>query len=144
MNRVIILYAPDTPDLKSQAEKIKKAFSSESLEPLLKPAKECSIQDIIASDIIVLGLKEAKKGIHKDFAEIERALSGINLAGRLAGLFAADTESSMKQFAKSFEASGIGIVAEALSTDASSGKQINEWVAAIAIKYKEGLNERKI
>jgi hypothetical protein len=144
MNRVIILYAPDAPELKSHAEKIKKAFSSENLEPALKSAKECSIQDIIASDIVILGLKEAKKGIHKDLVEIDRALSGINLAGRFAGLFAADTESSMKQFVKSFETSGIGIVQEVLCVDTSAAKQINEWVAAIVSKYKEGLNERKI
>jgi flavodoxin len=146
MNRVIILYAPDIPELKQASDRLKKAFAAEDFHAETKPSKYSSIQDLAASDIILAGFRDAKKCTHPDFAEISRALSGINLAGRIAGAFAVDTDGIMNQFKKTFGDSDVTIHDEALSVDNRDGdvKQMNLWVKNIIAKYKEGLNARKV
>ncbi len=145
MNRVIILYAPDIPELKQASDKIKKAFSAEDFKVEIKPSKEGSIQDLAASDIVITGFKDAKKWAHPDFAEIARALSGINLAGRIAGVFATDTEGMTSQFRKTFDDSDITIFEEALVVGREGDvKAMNAWVKNIIAKYKEGLHAREL
>jgi hypothetical protein len=53
MNRVIILYAPDTPELTQAADKIKRALAPEDFNVEVKASKQGSIQDLAASDLII-------------------------------------------------------------------------------------------
>jgi flavodoxin len=146
MNRVIIFYAPDIPELKTASEKIKKAFSADDFDAVAKPAKESSILDLAASDIIVAGFADVQKGVHPDFAEINRALSGINLAGRIAALFTPDPANTMKQFKKSFADSDITMAEDPLVVGSreANAKQTTDWVKKIISLYKEGLHAREI
>jgi flavodoxin len=146
MNRVIILYAPDTPELTQAADKIKRALAPEDFNVEVKASKQGSIQDLAASDLIIAGFKDAKKWPHPDFAEINRALSGINLAGRVAGVFGTDTDGMIENFRKSFSDSDITIYADALTVGnrEQDVRLMSAWIKNFVALYKEGLHAREV
>jgi len=146
MNRVIILYAPDTPELAQAADKIKRALASEDFTVEIKTSKQCSIQDLAANDLVIAGFRDAKKWPHPDFAEINRALSGINLAGRIAGVFGMDTDGMIENFRKSFNDSDITIFDDALTVGNREQdiKLMSAWLKNFVALYKEGLHAREV
>jgi flavodoxin len=140
MKRAIIIYAPDDAGLKNAAERIKQTLSNEKYPADIKTSKEASITDIAASDVIIVGFKGAKKKVHPDFAGIDRALRGINLAGRIAAYFSTEHEDAMEHFRKSFRDSDIAIFETPLilSPGEDGGKVIPDWVQKLLSCYKEG------
>jgi len=130
MERAIILYAPDEDKLKNASERIQRTLVNEKYEVEVKAAKNSSIVDITASDIVIVGFNDAKSRVHPDFKAIDKALTGINLAGRVAGFFTFDTADAMVHFRKSFHDSDI-IIFETpliLGPGDDGAKGILNWV----------------
>jgi flavodoxin len=140
MIRVIILYAPDEKNTSDAVNNIKDAFKNKKCRIEAKAAKNSSIPDIAASEIVIFGSKDAgKKTIHSDFSEIARALKGINLAGRIAGIFSFGRENMLPVFKKILEDSDITVYEKNLIIEDGKNNPaiISEWVNNI-IKTYEG------
>jgi flavodoxin len=141
MFRVIILYAPDEETITTIAAVIETAFHNERCVTAVKAAKDALIPDIAGSDIVILGSKaEGKKPIHPDYKEIVRALRGINLAGRIAGIFTFEHDGTVDSFKQVLNDSDITIYEKSLFIESGQWDQavITEWAQNILLYYKDG------
>ena len=143
MVRALIVFAPATPVFLDIAERIEAELNREDFSVIIKPAAAATIPDIAASDLILFGsAKDDKTAVHTDFSEINRALAGINLAGRIAGLFALNSAETIEKFKSMLEDSEITVLKEALIFDSSiSNEVIKNWTTQLISECKEGLDE---
>ncbi|MBN2442271.1 MAG: flavodoxin family protein [Spirochaetales bacterium] len=154
MLKVIILYAPEDKSTNNPVNNIKTAFENEKCVVLAKSAKNTTIPDITASEILIIGSKtDGKKSIHPEFKELTRALKGINLAGRTAGIFSFDNEKTVTSFKEVLHDSGISLYnlnlyfknemsyssPTADAAIAPSAAATGEWVKDIITFYKDGI-----
>jgi flavodoxin len=140
IKRVVIIYAPDDEIVQQSAVTIKSIFINEKYSVTIKQARDAHMPDFAGVDIVILGSKkENKKSIHSDFTEIVRALKGINLAGRIAGIFSFDTEETVDDFIKVLHDSDITIFEKGLliSDGKIDTKVITDWVKQIITKYNK-------
>jgi flavodoxin len=140
MKRVVIIYAPDEEIVQQSAVAIKSTFVNEKYSVTIRQARDAHMPDFAGAEIVILGSKkEDKRSIHTDFTEIIRALKGINLAGRIAGIFSFDTEETEKDFVKALHDSEINIFAKGLliKDGTIDTKVIKEWVKQIIAGYNK-------
>jgi flavodoxin len=138
MKRVVIIYAPDDEIVQQSAVAIKSTFVNEHYSVTIKHARDAHMPDFAGVEIVILGSnKEDKRSIHTDFTEIIRALKGINLAGRIAGIFSFDTDETEKDFIKALYDSGISIFEKGLliKDGKIDTKVIKDWVKQIITGY---------
>lgn len=141
MFKVIILFAPDEKTIIDTASNIETAFTNEKCAATVKAARNAIIPDIAVSDFLILGSKaEGKKPIHSDFKEIIRALQGINLAGRIAGIFSFGLDATITSFKEALNDSDIMIYENSLLLEdgQDDSSAIAAWVKKIVLCYKEG------
>ena len=141
MFRVIILFAPDNQDIINPVNDLKAAFENEKCRIEAKAVKNAMMPDIAASEIVILGSKsEGKNPVHTDFKEIIRALQGINLAGKIAGIFYFGNEETVVTFKQALQDSDIVAYEKSLLIEdgKSDSTIIVEWVKNIITCYKDG------
>jgi flavodoxin len=140
MSRVIILYAPEDQSMINSANNIRAAFENEGCETAVKAAESAAMPDIAAADILILGsLPKGKKPIHPDFKEITRALQGINLAGKTAGIFTLDQENTITSFRDILHDSDITLCDEGffIAKENNNSPAEADWVKKIISLNKE-------
>ena len=141
MTRTVIIYAPDEEALRNPVEEMTDHLETNKHHVIVKTAKETHMPDLAAANIVLLGSKPSgSTPLHPEFKEIVRALKGINLAGRTAGLFSCGEEGSIAAFQKALEDCNIDVCNHELhlregKTD--SGRII-EWLDQIISCYKDG------
>lgn len=141
MYKVIILYAPDEKTIVDTVNDIEIAFNNENCITAVKAAKNALIPDIAASEIVILGSKaEGKRLIHSDFKEIIRSLRGINLAGRIAGIFSFDQEETFVSFKQALNDSDITVFGKSLliKNGQPDSSATAAWAKKILTYYKDG------
>ena len=84
MHDLSILYTPVTEKIKKNIEVLKSIFTEQGHNVHVKSGNKVAVPDILRSDIIIFATDNEQK-LKEDFAEILRALPGINLAGRICG-----------------------------------------------------------
>ncbi len=106
-----------------------------------------SIVDVNASDIVVFASDgNEQEGINDKFAEIVRALKGVNLSGRMLGIISFGGEKIVKMVEEAFRDTCITVFKQSLVYDDT--KQIGEemvrdWVIKLLNKYEEFLDGRE-
>ena len=99
MYRAVFIYAPVDAALEQLVRRLADCFNSERFEVTTLSADQAAIPDLTVADIFLLAsLPDGKQPVHSDFAEILRALQGINLAGRVGGAFSLDSEPTPAAF----------------------------------------------
>jgi len=141
MLNVAIIYAPQESELKGLAQIIKDSFNSKKFKVIIKNASQAGIPDIAAAEILILaGNSSGSSPVHSDFSEILRALNGVNLAGRLAGLCAVSTSDTLKAFKEVLNDSEV-VIGPELFLSAKNEKvrkaEIKKWIEELSGKFKE-------
>ena len=142
MFHIGIIYAPYDSKTAEMVREMETVASEKGFDLRTKRASEASIVDINASDIVIL-ISDGK-GDHKinpDYSEIARALKGVNLSGRIAGVISLGGTVTLKAFKEILEDTGIEIRQLNFNDgQANPGK----WLLSIINEYKETMNERGI
>jgi flavodoxin len=145
MFRAAVIYAPASQPMQSLAERVAAALDRRRFVVTLKPAAQAAITDLSASDLLLLGAApEGKATVHPDFAELLRALAGINLAGRVAGLFTPAGEASLQALKRALKDTDIQLEPEnLLPADESHGsKELARWLGRLAGQLESAAHGR--
>jgi len=141
MFRAAVIYAPADGPVQALADRIAKSLAGSRIAVSLKPAASASISDLAACDLILLGCaSQGKSPIHSDFAEIVRALAGINLAGRVAGVFALASEAALLAWKKALKDTDIRLEPDNLllaKKPEVRAKELSAWDGQLAAQLEE-------
>ena len=136
MYRLAILCAVETEGTRKAIQTLTEEFSSHEIEVRFRESQEARVPDILAVDLLVLGSQDSSS-LHPDFAEIRRALSGMNLAGRMAGLLDFGNGST-EEFRKALKDTDIDIFKEELElTDNHDNAVIRGWATRMVKAFQE-------
>jgi flavodoxin len=137
MFRAAVIYAP--ADLEAAAERIAACLDRKRFQVSVKPAGQATIPDLAAADLVLLGSSaQSRAALPQEFAEILRALAGINLAGRVAGIFAVGSDAPLAAWKKALKDSGILLQPEnLLRTDGADPKALSAWVGRLVRQVEE-------
>jgi flavodoxin len=136
MFRAAVIYAPAA--LQAMAERIADSLDRQRFRVLVKPADQASIPDLAAADLVLLGSSaQGRAALPAEFAEIVRALSGIDLGGRVAGVFAAGSDAPLAAWKKALKDSGIRLEENLLRSDGADSKTLSGWVAGLTRQVEE-------
>jgi flavodoxin len=131
-----VIYAPAA--LQAAAERIADSLDRQRFRVLVKPADQASIPDLAAADLVLLGSSaQGRAALPAEFAEIVRALSGIDLGGRVAGVFAAGSDAPLAAWKKALKDSGIRLEENLLRSDGADSKTLSGWVAGLTRQVEE-------
>ena len=133
MYRAVIIYAPDDEQMGGLARRVESSLDRDSFEVETKIAGQAAIPDLAAADLIILGSRAAAEDpIHSDFSEILRALSGITLAGRVAGVFSAAGVSTLAAFRRALQDCELALPERNfLNLSGEHGPEIERWTAEL-------------
>jgi flavodoxin len=141
MFRAAVIYAPAA--LEAAAERISASLDRKRFQVSVKPADQATIPDLAAADLVLLGSSVQGRGaLPKEFAEILRALAGINLAGRVAGIFAAGSDAPLAAWKKALKDCGIRLEDKLLRSDGADPRALSAWVGGLARQVEELARER--
>ncbi len=136
MLRAAVIYAPAA--LQTVAERIAASLERKRFQVNLKPAGQASIPDLAAADLVLLGSSaQGRAALPAEFAEILRALSGINLAGRVGGVFAAGSDAPLTAWKKALKDCGIRLEENLLRCDVAEAQALSAWVEGLARQAEE-------
>jgi len=137
MLRAAVIYAPAA--LQAAAERISGSLDRKRFRVSVKLAGEATIPDLAAADLVLLGSSaQGRAALPPEFAEILRALAGINLAGRVAGVFAEGSDAPLAAWKKALKDSGILLQPEnLLRCDGADAKALSAWVGGLAGQVEE-------
>jgi len=140
MFRAAVIYAPAA--LQVVAERISAALNRKRFQVSVKPAEQASIPDLAAADLVLLGSSaqahaQAGAALPVEFAELLRALSGINLAGRVGGIFAAGSDAPLAAWKKALQDSDLRVDENLLRCDQADAQALRGWVAKLARQVEE-------
>jgi hypothetical protein len=134
MFRAAVIYAPADPPMQSLAERVAASLDRGHFAVTLKPAAQAAIPDLSASDLVLLGsAPEGRAAVHPDFTELLRALAGVNLAGRVAGLFTPAGEGTLQALKKALKDTDIHLQPEnlVLAGESKGSRHIADWIARL-------------
>jgi flavodoxin len=135
MYHAALIYAPASPEMEAISKKIIGKLPRNRVEAVRKAARDAAIPDIAAADLVLLG-SAAQRGdaVHEDFAEIFRALKGISLAGRTVGIYALDSESTIRAFADALKDCEVSLPSPnrlVLKTPDPAEQDISRWLSGL-------------
>ena len=135
MDRVAILYSTKSGEKEEAILSLAGAFQKLKYRVSVKKAGEAAITDVLAAEIVVLG-SGSDGPIDPAFGEIHRALNGVNLAGRIAGILDFDNGSGAA-FRESLKDTDIDIFTDRLQMGKAGVKEINNWASGLNKQYRE-------
>ncbi len=136
MLRAAVIYAPAA--LQPAAERISASLDRKRFQVSVKPAGESGAPDLAAADLVLLGSSaQGRAALPQEFAEILRALAGINLAGRVAGVFAEGSDAPLAAWKKALRDSGIRLAENLLRCDEADAGTLSGWVGGLARQVEE-------
>ena len=123
-------------------------FKEKDYQLRIKSAKNAEIPDFSWADIMVIGTNEEPLDFAKgEFREINRALTGINFAGKAAGVFyASSIKAGSSSVLRMLADTDIAVFPEHFIVDRQSSGDINAvkaWILAVCSFYKETISRRK-
>ncbi len=145
MYRAAVIYAPEEDRVRTVAQAAAAALDARGVRVTLKEAVNAGIPDLTASDLIFLGCCSDDVGpIHHEFAEMVRALSGVNLAGRVAGVFGVDSPQTPRAFREALRDSEVTLEggAELAVQGPADPARIAAWADGLTSRLEELLNGR--
>ncbi len=115
---------------------------NDDVTPRKKSGNKASIVDINASEIVIFAsTSNGRGGVNDNFRDIVRALSGVNLAGRLLGIISFDGEDTYKAIKDIFKDTCINYFEEPFPHDGERNLQlVKNWVNDLIKTYRESKN----
>jgi len=139
----LIVYTSNSPTLKELTKKLNSFINDSLLEVRVKPAAETEVPHVCAADIIFFGSDESGSTFGKgEFKELERAFAGINLAGKVAGLFSCSSTAAIDSLKEMLKSTGITIGGEPYlgckkEDFGEESERIKKWVNEVINTYRE-------
>jgi hypothetical protein len=139
MYQALIIYAPDQTGVEKLAVEIQAHCEKKKVRVQTKAAKEARIPDLAAADLVFIGSdSQGGRPVHPDFAELNRSLSGVNLTPRVAGVFTAKDEPSLKAVRKILADSEIDLSVEfPLPAASVNSSVLSRWLDALLVRLEE-------
>ena len=101
MHSVFITFAPDTPENRKTVEQVRLAFDPAACVVSAKPTAGSLMPDLAGADCLVFGLQKTQGAdAPAEYTELLRSLKGVNLAGRVAGIFSFGGEKASARLRK--------------------------------------------
>lgn len=146
MRRASIIYAPRDSAIAALAAELERAFDSRHYIIRIKDASKVAVPDLAAADIILIGsMPEGRSVVHPSFAEILRALKGVNLAGRVAGIFAVGSRKTSEALRRALEDSDVILADEELilemDTENRHVERARSWVQMLIEHFDRHLKQ---
>jgi len=146
MYRAVIIYAPAGDRMQQLAHRLEECFDAGSYGVQVKAAGRAAMPDLTAADLFLLGsLPDGEKPIHPDFSEILRALGGITLAGRVAGLFSVDSEPTLEAFRRAVKDCEL-VLSDQSFLNLKGGQLdlavLGGWIAALSRQLEDQARDR--
>jgi flavodoxin len=136
MFRAAVIYAPAA--LQASAERVSASLDRKRFQVSVKPAGEAAAPDLAAADLVLLGSSaQGRAALPQEFGEIVRALAGINLAGRVVGVFAEGSDAPLAAWKKALRDSGIRLEENLLRSDEADSRAVSAWTGALARRVEE-------
>ena len=145
MYRVAVLFAPAS--LAALAEAVAGGFAKRKFEVRSTAMSAADVSYLNAADVVVLvagddGAADGPRAPHGDFDETRRALNGMNLAGRVAGIVAVGEDEVSAAVAAALRAGLDASEAIAATPDShlERGDQLAEarrWAKSLAAEFIE-------
>ncbi len=144
MYHIGVIYVPCDIEKQRVIDIIRRATDSKKYDIRVKMAADAAMPDIAASDIIIFASDSSSDNpINKDYSGIVRALKGINLSGRVAGIISFGTDDTVKAWQNVLEYTGITCHGESLViTDTIDEDNIRKWLKSLIRKYEVIVNGR--
>ena len=144
MYHIGIIYVPCDIEKQRAIDIIKRAIDLKKYDIRVKLAADAAMPDIAASDIIIFASDSSSSNpINEDYSEIVRALKGINLSGRLAGIISFGTDDTAETWQNVLKCTGITCYEESLIiTDTIDENNIRKWLKSLIRKYEVIVNGR--
>ena len=147
MYRLVILYAPDTSDLSGPLAALGRSLERPDVEVNVKAASQALFPDVLAADMALFCSGDCKEhSAHPDFSEMVRAFTGVNFAGKFAGLISFKGNQSPHLFRQSLKDTGIEVHTEDLDLDGDQAerKTLQNWADRFYQAFKDGRHAAEI
>ncbi len=143
MYSVLILWAPDTTENRRIVDAVSRVFDELKVSPRVKHAKEATVADVTAADIILFGAEKTGPGeLPPDYAEWLRVLRGITLAGRTAGLFSLGVEKATARLRRALKETEVSLGEEDPVFSDSKQAEMADWARRLVGAHRELKNGR--
>lgn len=149
MVHTLVVYAPEKSRCAVAAQRIGTLLKKRKYSVVIKEAASTSMPDLAAADIILFGSsvdssRPARTFLHPDYGELARSLKGVNLAGRVVGLFS-EEDKMLTTLAKALADTGVAPDKEnhlkLAETTGADPAALNRWLGPL-VKQLEILRER--
>ncbi len=149
MVHTLVIYAPEKSRSAEAAQRIGALLKKRKYSVVIKEAASTSMPDLAAADIILFGSsvgnsRPARTFLHPDYGELARSLKGVNLAGRVVGLFS-EEDRVFAALEKALGDTGVALGKENHLTLAEAAgpnpAALDRWLGPM-IKQLETLRER--
>ena len=141
MYNVLILWAPDSAEIRKVAEVVRASFNEGKYKTTLKKADESSIVDVAATDVVIFGLqKSGAAEVPPEYSELMRVFKGVTLAGRAAGVFSVGTEKASAKIKKSLKDTEVALFEEDPlfpNERPEKTQDISDWARKLAGFFQE-------
>ena len=147
MHRLLILYAPDNQEARNSTAAVASSFEQTDLDVVAIAAQKAQFNDVLAADISLYYSAVSDAALlHSDFAEIERALGGVNLAGKMSGLISLGGSKAPRLFRRALKDSNVFIFDEDLELESGTADRdkISMWSERLYRKFKEGIHAAEL
>ena len=132
MRKVLIVWAPDTPENKRIVDEMRGSFDGAKFTCRSRGAAETTIADIADAELVVFGTqKQGSTDLPQEFSELVRVFKGVTLAGRKGVVFSMGIERASGRLRKSLKETEIALLEnDPVFADPKSGKsqEIADWV----------------
>jgi flavodoxin len=138
MYQAVIIYAPEQTGVEKLAAEIRAHCGRKKVKVQTRAAREARIPDLAAADLIFIG-SDARQGspVHEDFSELKRSLAGVNLAPRVAGIFAAGDEHSLEALRKMLSDSEVDLSVKFPLSAAADSSALARWLDALLDRLED-------
>ena len=141
MFRVVVLFGP--PTLRALADEVAASFPKRRYTAATTAMGEADVSYLNAADVVVLvAAAELNGSPAADFGETSRALTGMNLAGRMAGLVTVGSSQSAGEAAATLRrgldaGEGISPATDCLLQSPDQTADARRWAKSVATEFAE-------
>lgn len=131
--KVIVVYSPETGDIKSLAEKIGHEYKEAGCIVTIKPAVKVTIPEINAAQLLVFGSEEEGASFPDGgFKEIVRTFTGINLVQKNGVLFSYSKQTAIDGLKAMVKDTGLKLHVSdfiySMNGKTAKDKKLEKWI----------------
>jgi len=144
-NTRVLIVTSKNEHVEACGNAIEKELRKASFQVSRKNAAETTIPMVNAADILIFGIHGTQ--LPPEFSEINRAFTGINLAGRTGALFVDASESAAGSLKEMLKDTDINLSSQVFycrrESSTVNSSALTKWVQTILKTYRDMIHERQ-